>query len=144
MKLYLKCFFFLVLISFISACCKDEVCVDDDYSPPRYDKCNDISDRDEKKVCADREMLIALYSAIKYPAEAKAKDIQGTVIVKIDIDYKGEVLDIFTTTSLGYGLEEECIRVVELISNDVGWRPARENCMVMRDTFILPVKFRLR
>jgi protein TonB len=51
---------------------------------------------------------------LRYPAEALAQKVEGTVTVRFDIDHKGDVVDAKTIGhALGHGCEEEAIRLVK-------------------------------
>lgn len=52
---------------------------------------------------------------LKYPKEALEKKIEGTVHVKYRVDGRGEVIETEVTHGLGYGCDEEAIRVVKLL-----------------------------
>ena len=53
---------------------------------------------------------------IRYPASARAEKIEGTVRVRMDIDYQGKVVGTKVLAGLGYGCDEEAQRVVKLLS----------------------------
>lgn len=51
---------------------------------------------------------------LRYPAEALAQKVEGTVTVRFDIDHKGEVVAAKTIGhALGFGCDEEAIRLVK-------------------------------
>lgn len=52
---------------------------------------------------------------LKYPEEARLKGIQGTVRVRYEIDYTGKVVDTKVLVGLGYGCDEEAMRIVKLL-----------------------------
>ncbi|MFT5166981.1 MAG: TonB family protein [Saprospiraceae bacterium] len=52
---------------------------------------------------------------IKYPDIAKAHKIEGTVVLKYTINYKGEVIETKIMKGLGYGCDEEAIRLTKLL-----------------------------
>lgn len=52
---------------------------------------------------------------LKYPEHAIAHKIEGSIPIKYDINYRGEVSDVKILSSLGYGCDEEAIRVVKLL-----------------------------
>ena len=56
---------------------------------------------------------------LKYPAEAAKHRIEGTVRLNYTINYKGEVIDAKVISGLGYGCDEEAIRVVKLLKYKV-------------------------
>ncbi len=51
---------------------------------------------------------------LKYPQEALKAKIEGTVRVEYTINYKGEVTDAKIMTGIGYGCDQEAMRVVKL------------------------------
>lgn len=53
---------------------------------------------------------------IRYPEAAKAEKIEGTVRVRMDIDYQGKVIGTKILAGLGYGCDEEAQRVVSLLT----------------------------
>ncbi|MFN3555169.1 MAG: energy transducer TonB [Bacteroidales bacterium] len=57
-------------------------------------------------------------SELVYPPLALQKRVQGDVIVKYKISDNGEVLDPHIVKGLGYGCDEEALRLVKLIRYD--------------------------
>ena len=53
--------------------------------------------------------------ALKYPKEALEARKEGTVKVKLTMDHKGKVIHAEALNNLGYGLDEEAIRVIKLL-----------------------------
>lgn len=86
-----------------------------------------------------------LYSFIKakshYTDEAKKANISGTVHLTFIVETDGKLTDIAVTEGLGYGLDEEAIRVIKLTSSL--WIPAREYGVPVRRRFDMPVNFGL-
>ncbi|RYZ26179.1 MAG: energy transducer TonB, partial [Sphingobacteriales bacterium] len=80
---------------------------------------------------------------LKYPKEAKEHDIEGKVLVKITILDDGSVdpTDIKLERSLGYGTDEEIIR---LIKNMPKWKPAKLNGWPVKNVYTLPINFKLQ
>jgi len=52
---------------------------------------------------------------LKYPSQALAKQKTGTVLIRYTINYKGQVVDAKVIKKLGYGCDEEAIRLVKLL-----------------------------
>ena len=52
---------------------------------------------------------------LRYPEEALKNKIEGTVAVAYEIDYKGDVIDAKIKSGIGYGCDEEAMRVVRLL-----------------------------
>ena len=55
----------------------------------------------------------------KYPIEALENNIEGTVRIKYDIDYKGKVVNTHVQLGIGHGCDEEAERVVRLLKFNV-------------------------
>ncbi|MFK7772757.1 MAG: energy transducer TonB [Saprospiraceae bacterium] len=51
----------------------------------------------------------------KYPKEALEEKIEGTVVIKYTINFKGKVIETKVMKGLGYGCDEEAQRVVKLM-----------------------------
>ena len=60
-----------------------------------------------------------ILSNLKYPEEAAANKIEGTVHVQYHINQKGIVFKAKTLTNHGYGLEEEAIRLIKMLKFEV-------------------------
>lgn len=51
----------------------------------------------------------------RYPKEALEKGIEGDVVVKYKVSYKGEVFDAFVEHGIGHGCDEEALRLVGML-----------------------------
>lgn len=56
---------------------------------------------------------------LQYPQEAFDKHIEGTIHAKYDINNRGKVSKIKLYNSIGYGCDEEAIRVIKLLEFEV-------------------------
>jgi len=52
---------------------------------------------------------------LKYPPEAIKEKAEGTVVIRMDIDFKGKVVATKVKTGVGYGCDEEAQRVAKLL-----------------------------
>jgi TonB family protein len=60
---------------------------------------------------------------IEYPQDAMDNDIEGTVMVELVVDEKGNVSNVRAVSQkIGHGLEDEAVAVVSKTS---GWTPAK-------------------
>lgn len=82
-----------------------------------------------------------IYTNMKYPAEAKKWKVSGQVITQFVVDSEGYIQDIRIVRGLGYGLDEEAMRVVELMNVAHRWTPGLHNGKAVPVTFTLPIKF---
>jgi len=55
---------------------------------------------------------------LRYPKQALENKIEGSVHVHYRVDGLGKVIEVTVTKSLGYGCDEEAIRVVNLLKYD--------------------------
>lgn len=78
---------------------------------------------------------------IEYPREAIENGAEGTVYVAFTIDENGKVGNAKTTgAAIGYGLEEEAVRVVNGMSN---WTPGMNKEKKVKSWYTLPITYRL-
>jgi TonB family protein len=52
---------------------------------------------------------------LKYPEAALENKIEGNVIIKYSVTDRGKVFDIIVEHGIGYGCDEEAVRLVKLI-----------------------------
>lgn len=67
---------------------------------------NNLSKQDSNKV------LFTCAGELKYPLQAEQNNIQGTVVVVFDIDSNCNYVNIRIEKGIGFGCDEEAIRLV--------------------------------
>ncbi len=77
-------------------------------------------------------------SQIVYPNTALKNQVQGNVFVSFIIDKDGILKEPKIQRTLGYGTDEEAIRVLRLSKK---WKPGMENGKPVRTIYHLPIKF---
>ncbi|WP_234736470.1 M56 family metallopeptidase [Tellurirhabdus bombi] len=77
---------------------------------------------------------------IRYSAAAARSNIQGTVFVDFIINQNGAVSDIKVQKGIGYGCDEEAVRVVSQMPN---WTPGKQNGEPVSVKYTIPVRFML-
>ncbi len=80
-------------------------------------------------------------SNLVYPPEAKAKSIQGRVIVQFIIDKKGKLNNVKVLRGVAQLLDEEAVRV---ISKSPDWTPGEDKGKKVDVVYQFPVIFQLR
>lgn len=80
-------------------------------------------------------------SVLTYPEEAKRMGIEGRVVLRYTVDMQGKATDIQVLYGLGYGCDEEAIRLLKSahfkpLVNENGDKTSRE--------FTTPLTFKLR
>ncbi|WP_169306793.1 TonB family protein [Pedobacter polaris] len=77
---------------------------------------------------------------IKYPAIAADNDIQGNVFVSFVVEKDGSLSDLRVDRRLGFGTDEEALRVLKLSKR---WNPGMQNGRLVRVRYNIPIKFSL-
>jgi protein TonB len=79
-----------------------------------------------------------LQKNVHYPEAAKYKNISGDVFVSFSVDEAGRLLDAEVVKGVGYGLDEEALRLVRLMP---WWTPARLAGKPVRVPATLRIRF---
>ena len=77
---------------------------------------------------------------LKYPANAVEKGIEGKVLISFIIEKNGRLSNITILRGIGYGCDEEAIRVLE---KSPEWKPGIQNKQKVRVAYTLPISFSL-
>ena len=79
-------------------------------------------------------------NAVKYPAEARRKEIQGRVMVQFSVNEDGKLGDFKVTQKVEPMLDEEALRVIK---NMPDWQPGKIDGKPAKFLYALPVIFML-
>lgn len=80
-----------------------------------------------------------LRNNLKYPEEAKEKNISGTVVIKFVIEKDGSISHARILREIGGGCGAEALRVVNMMPK---WKPGEQGGKPIRCEFTLPVQFK--
>ncbi|GAB3268781.1 hypothetical protein GCM10027347_38430 [Larkinella harenae] len=83
-----------------------------------------------------------LSSTLRYPVEAQQKKVQGRVLVTFTIDADGHVSDVKVIRGIGYGADEEAMRVVK--ATDGKWTPGIQRGRKVNVRYTMPLNFALQ
>jgi protein TonB len=81
---------------------------------------------------ADVEPVVLDQFKPPYPEEAKANDVEGTVVLKVTIDETGKVTDVKVQKGLGFGLDEASMLGIRKTK----FQPAKKNGEPVGYTFL--------
>jgi TonB family protein len=81
-----------------------------------------------------------MQSNVKYPAEAKQNGVEGKVMVQFIVDEQGKVIEPKIIKGIGYGCDEEALRVINLLKE---WKPGRHNGKAVKVKMVIPFVFKL-
>lgn len=88
-----------------------------------------------------RQFLVKwVYPYLKYPHEAVAEGIQGTVMVGFIIEKDGKMTNVEIVKGVHPLLDEEALKVVGASPK---WKPGRRSGQKVRTSMTIPVEFRL-
>jgi protein TonB len=77
---------------------------------------------------------------LKYPKEAKDKNVQGAVVVQFIVEKDGSLSAVKAVRSPSELLSKEAIRV---ISSSPKWKPGMQNKKPVRVQYYMPIGFKL-
>ena len=80
-----------------------------------------------------------LQENLRYPAPAQRANVTGKVYVQFTVNTDGSTSDIQVLKSVGFGCDEEAIRVLETTK----WTPGKQSGKVVRSRFTVPISFQL-
>lgn len=78
---------------------------------------------------------------LKYPREARKMAVQGTVFIQFIIGKDGSLSDFNIAKGIGYGCDEEALRVLALAP---AWNPGKQRGRAVIVQKVVPIKFQLR
>lgn len=81
-----------------------------------------------------------LQKNLKYPRAAAQAGVQGRVFVEFTVGIDGKIEKAKTIKGIGFGCDEEAIRVVSLMPH---WMPGKQSGRPVRVSFTLPIAFQL-
>ena len=77
---------------------------------------------------------------LKYPAAAQKANAEGKVFVRFLVTKEGEITNVQVLKGIGYGTDDEAVRVVKTMPR---WEPARQDGKAVNVLYHLPIKFQL-
>ena len=89
----------------------------------------------------DTELFKFIYDNIKYPELAKENNIQGKVILRFCVTYKGTVDQVSVVRGVDPSLDEEAIRVIKMLPL---WKPGKQGGKPVNVWYSVPISFQLK
>jgi protein TonB len=77
---------------------------------------------------------------IRYPPAASRANVSGRVFVSFVVNTDGSIQDVAVLKGLGFGTDEEAMRVVKAMPK---WRPGKQSGRPVRVKYNLPINFQL-
>lgn len=89
------------------------------------------------------ELLLYVYRNLEYPAEALRNKISGTVSVEFIITEEGFIADPIVINGVGFGCDEEALRIVDSMNEKFQWEPGLKEGRPVPVTMTLPITFQI-
>lgn len=89
----------------------------------------------------EAEMRKFISTNMKYPPLAIENGIKGKVMVSFVVEKNGSLSNITIKKGLGYGCDEEVIRVIKAMPP---WKPGEQKGKKVRVLMTLPISFNLK
>jgi protein TonB len=86
------------------------------------------------------EMYKYLSKSIKYPSAASRANVSGRVFMSFVVNTDGSIQDVQVLKGLGFGCDEEAMRVVKAMPK---WKPGKQSGRAVRVKYNLPINFQL-
>ncbi len=107
---------------------------------PTFPGCENVSDKAERKKCADTKMLQFIYKNIKYPPIARENGVEGMVVIRFVVEKDGSITASEVVRDIGAQCGAEALRIVNQMPR---WNPGKQRGRSVRVQFNLPVRFKL-
>lgn len=89
----------------------------------------------------EKRMIYYLSEYVKYPPQAKANKVEGTVVVSFIVSKTGRVENAKVVKSVHQALDAEAVRIV---SSMPYWTPGKQNGIPVDVYYTIPIEFRLQ
>lgn len=86
-------------------------------------------------------LLRYISKRIKYPRQAVNEQVEGIVVVSFVVDRTGNVTDATILKGLGFGTDEEALRVINTMP---AWTPGKQNGKPVAVRYTLPIRFSMK
>jgi len=104
------------------------------------DKVFEVVEQEPQFPGGQKALMQYLSNNINYPKQAREQGTDGRVIVQFIVKKDGSISQIKVMKGLGYGLDEEAIRLVKNMPN---WQPGVQGGSKVNVQYTLPIKFDL-
>ena len=107
---------------------------------PSNDSIYQIVDEMPQFPGGEAAMMKFVASNVKYPQEARDKEIDGRVFISFVVEKDGSVSNVKVMRGIGGGCDEEAVRVVSAMPK---WKPGIKDGKPVRVSYMMPLTFKL-
>ncbi|WMX14543.1 MULTISPECIES: energy transducer TonB [unclassified Aureispira] len=108
--------------------------------PPLFDGCDDpLISEEQRQACSVPKIQAFINENIVYPDSARARNIEGVVVVRFSVTKEGKITDLELVRNIGAGCGQEAMRVIRMMPD---FRPALRNGEPVATKMTLPIRFK--
>lgn len=107
---------------------------------PENDSIYQIVDEMPQYPGGEKAMMEYVAKNVKYPQEAKDKEIQGRVFIGFVVEKDGSIGEVKVLRGIGGGCDEEAVRVIKGMPK---WKPGIQEGKPVRVSYMMPINFKL-
>ena len=97
-----------------------------------------IVEQNPKPIGGYEAFYAYIFKNIKYPRIALASSVEGKVFVQFVVNKNGELTDFEVVKGVGFGCDEEAVRVLQSAPN---WIPGKQRGKPVKVRIVIPIKF---
>ena len=97
-----------------------------------------IVEQNPKPIGGYEAFYAYIFKNIKYPRVALASSVEGKVFVQFVVNKNGELTDFEVVKGVGFGCDEEAVRVLQSAPN---WIPGKQRGKPVKVRIVIPIKF---
>jgi TonB family protein len=140
MKNYIYTFFLFLIGTTLIAQPQDSSILTSVDIPPLFEGCDDpLISEEQRQACSVPKIQAFINQNIIYPDSARARNIEGVVVVRFSVTAEGKISDLELIRTIGAGCGEEAMRVVRMMPD---FRPALRNGTAVATQMTLPIRFK--
>ncbi len=109
-------------------------------APPAEDKEFIIVEQQPEFPGGPEALARFLQKSLQYPSQAARSNISGRVFLSFVVGTDGTLTDVQVMRGIGFGCDEEAMRVVKLMPR---WKPGKQSGRAVRVRYNLPIVFAL-
>ncbi len=107
--------------------------------PPLFEGCADpLISATQRQSCSAPKIQQFIRQHLTYPDSARARGVEGTVVVRFSVSETGAITDLELLRTIGGGCGQEALRVVRMMPN---FTPAYRNGEAIATKMVLPIRF---
>lgn len=100
------------------------------------------SDYQVQRQTSNQQLLSFIYKHFRYPTLHCCQCIEGTIVISFIVDEQGDMRDMRCIRGIGGGFGEEALRVMNLLSKEYKWLPARQEGKAVSVQMHIPIKIK--